>query len=86
MSPSPEEVSDVIETYVVTAIALVAAGAVIGVLAVLALGIRRDDRRGGFPARTRGRIARGARQVTGVGVRSPEPAAEATPRQDYLPV
>jgi hypothetical protein len=76
----------VIEIYVFTAIALVAAGAVIGVLAVVALGIRRDDRRGGFPARTRDRIARGARQVTGVGVRRPEPAAEASPRQDFLPV
>ena len=72
--------------YVFTAIALVAAGAVIGVLAVVALGIRRDDRRGGFPARTRSRVARGARQVTGVGVRGPEPAAEARPRQDFLPV
>ena len=75
-----------IETYVFTAIALVVAGAVIGVLAVVAAGIRRDDRRGGFPARTRGRIARGTRQVTGVGVRRPEPAAEASPPQDYLPV
>jgi hypothetical protein len=79
-------VSDVIEIYVFTAIALVVAGAVMGVLAVVALGIRRDDRRGGFPARTRGRIARGARQVTGVGVRGPEQAAEARPRQDFLPV
>jgi hypothetical protein len=79
-------VSGVIEIYVFTAIALVAAGAVIGVLAVVAMGIRRDDRRGGFPARTRGRIARGARQVTGVGVRGPEPAAEASLPQDYLPV
>lgn len=75
-----------IETYVFTAIALVAAGAVIGVLTVIALGVRRDDRRGGFPARTRGRMARGARQVTGVGVRGPEPTAEASPRQDFLPV
>lgn len=73
-------------TYVFTAIALVAAGAVIGVLAVVALGIRRDDRRGGFPAHTRSRIARGARQLTGTGVREPEPAAGASPRQDLLPV
>lgn len=74
------------EIYVFTAIALVAAGAVIGVLAVVALGIRRDDRRGGFPAHTDDRIARGARRVTGVGARGPELAAEDSPRQDLLPV
>ncbi|MBV9094524.1 MAG: hypothetical protein JO132_11695 [Streptosporangiaceae bacterium] len=63
-----------IETYVFTAIALVAAGAVIGAFAVVSLGIRRDDRPGGFPARTTDRIIRNARTVTGVGTRSLEPA------------
>jgi hypothetical protein len=65
-------VVDVIEMYVFTAIALVVAGAVIGVLAVVSLGIRRDDHRDGFPAGTDDRVARGARRVTGVGVRGPE--------------
>ena len=73
-------------TYIFAAIALVAAGAVIGILAVVALGIRRDDRRGGFPARTHSRMARGARRVTGVGTRSPELTADASRRQDILPV
>jgi len=45
-------------TYIFAAIALVTAGAVIGVLTVVALGIRQEDRRGGFPARPRGWLAR----------------------------
>ena len=73
-------------TYIFAAIALVAAGAVLGILAVVALGIRRDDRRGRFPARADGRVARGARRVTGVGTRTPEPAADASRRHDILPV
>jgi hypothetical protein len=73
-------------TYIFAAIALLAAGAVIGVLAVVALGIRREDHRGGFPARPRGRVARGARRLTGAGTRSPEPAAQPSRRQDILPV
>jgi len=73
-------------TYIFAAIALVAAGAVIGILAVVALGIRRDDRRGGFPARTHSAMARGARRVTGVSSRSPEPAADASRRRHVLPV
>lgn len=73
-------------TYIFIAIALVASGAMIGVLAVVTLGIRRDDRRGGFPARPRGRVTRGARRVTGVGIRSPEPADQASRQQDILSV
>jgi hypothetical protein len=79
-------VSDVTGTYIFAAIALVGAGAVLGILAVVALGIRRDDRRGGFPARTHSRMARGARRVTGVGTRSPELAADASRQQDILRV
>jgi hypothetical protein len=81
-----EGVSDVTGTYIFAAIALVTAGAMIGVLAVVALGIRRDDRRGAFPARANGRVARGARRVTGVGTRGPESAAQASRRQDVLRV
>jgi hypothetical protein len=81
-----EEGSDVTGTYIFAAIALVAAGAMIGVLAVVTLGIRRDDRQGGFPAHPRSRVARGARRVTGVGIRGPQPAAPASPQQDILPV
>jgi hypothetical protein len=81
-----KEVSDVTGTYIFAAIALVAAGAVIGILAVVTLGIRRDDRPGGFPARPHSRMARGARRLIGVGTRTPELAANADPRQDILPV
>jgi hypothetical protein len=81
-----EEGNDVTGTYIFAAIALAAAGAVIGVLAVVALGIRREDRRGGFPARPRGLVARGARRLTGAGTRGPELAAQPSRRQDILPV
>jgi hypothetical protein len=81
-----EEVSDVTGTYIFAAIALVTAGAVIGVLAMVALGIRRDDRRGGFPARPRGRVARGARRLTGAGTRGAELAAQTSRPHDILPV
>ena len=74
-------------TYIFAAIALVTAGAVIGVLAVVALGIRREDRRGAFPARANSRVARGARRMTGVGTRSPQlAAAQPSRQQDILPV
>ena len=61
-----------IEMYISAAIALVGAGAAIGGLAVVSLGIRRDDRRGGFPADTKDRIARAARRATRAGARSSE--------------
>ena len=80
-----EEVSDVTGTYFFAAIALVTAGAVIGVLAMVALGISRDDRRGGFPARPRGPVARGARRVTGAGIRGPGLAAQTSRPQDIWP-
>ena len=74
-------------TYIFAAIALVTAGAVIGILTVVALGIRQEDRRGGFPARPRGWLARGARRLTGAGTRGPElAAAQVSRRQDFLPV
>ena len=58
-----------IEAYAITAIALLAAGAVIGYLVVVSLGIKRDDRRNDFLASTDDRIARGARRATGIGAR-----------------
>ena len=60
--------------YVFTVIALVSAGVMIGVLAVLSLGIRRDDHPGGFPADTEDRVVRSVRRLIGVGTRAPEPA------------
>jgi hypothetical protein len=70
----------------VSAIALVAAGAAIGIVAMVCLGIKRDDRPGGFPADADDRIARAARKMTGAGARRPERAAEASRRQDILSV
>jgi hypothetical protein len=58
-----------IEAYAITAVALLAVGAVIGYLVVVSLGIRRDDRRDVFLASTDDRIARGARRATGLGSR-----------------
>jgi hypothetical protein len=58
-----------IEAYAITAVALLAAGAVIGFLVVVSLGIQRDDRRKDFLASTDDRVARGARRATGIGAR-----------------
>ena len=72
--------------YVSAAIALVAAGVAIGILVMVRLGIKRDDRPGGFPAGPDDRVARATRKMTGAGARSPALAAEASRRQDILPV
>jgi hypothetical protein len=73
-------------TYIFAVIALGVAGAVTGILAVVSLGIRREDRRGGFPARPRGWLARSARRATGAGIRTPELAVQPSRRKDILPV
>jgi len=57
----------VIGMYVVAALALVVAGVTIGILVMICLGIKRDDRPGGFPAGTNDRIASATRRVIGVG-------------------
>ncbi len=75
-----------IETYVFAALALVIAGVTIGVLVMVCLGIKRDDRPGGFPADTSDRTARAARRLTGTGARSAELAGKASRLQDILPV
>jgi hypothetical protein len=76
----------VTETYIFAALALVVAGVAIGILVMIALGIKRDDRPGGFPAKTDDGTARAARRVIGVGARSAELADKASRRQDFLPV
>ena len=70
----------------VCAMALVAAGAAIGIVAMVCLGIKRDDRPGGFPADTDDRIARAARKMTGAGSRRPQRAVSASRRHDVLSV
>jgi len=64
---------------VLEAISLVMAGGTIGGLGVISLGIKRDDRRGRFPADTNDLIARAARRASGVGVRSPDPGSRRSP-------
>jgi len=76
----------VIETYVFAALALVCAGVTIGILVMICLGIKRDDRPGGFPADTDDLTARAARRVIGVGARSAELTDKASRRHDILPV
>lgn len=72
--------------YAVLALVLVVAGVTIGILVMIGLGIKRDDRPGGFPAETDDRTARAARRMIGVGARSAELADKASRRQDMLPV
>jgi hypothetical protein len=74
------------EMYVLAALALVVAGVAIGILVMTGLGIKRDDRPGGFPADTDDWTSRAARRVIGVGVRSAELADKASRRQDIRPV
>jgi hypothetical protein len=64
--------------YVSAAAALVLAGVAIGILVVVCLGIKRDDRPAGFPADTHDRTARAARKMTGASIRRPEPAVPPT--------
>jgi hypothetical protein len=66
-----------IAMYVSGGVALVAAGAAIGIVAMVCLGIKRDDRPGGFPATPMTGVARAARKMTGAGARRPERGAAA---------
>ena len=75
-----------IGTCVSVVIALVVAGAAIGIVVMVCLGIKRDDRPGGFPAAAKDRTTRAARKMTGAGARRPERAAAASRQRDILPV
>jgi hypothetical protein len=59
-----------IEIYLVAAIALVAAGVVIGVVAVVSLGIRREEKAFSLTTDITHRVARGARVLNGLHTRS----------------
>ncbi len=74
------------ETYIFAALALVMTGVTIGIFVMIVLGVKRDDRPGGFPVKTDHRTAHAARRVIGVGVRRAELADETSHRQDILPV
>ena len=58
-----------IGTYVFAAVALVITGAVIGVLAVVTLGIHREERASSLTRDTTDRTIRGARRVNGAYTR-----------------
>ncbi len=75
-----------IETYIFAALALMVAGVTIGILVMIRLGIKRDDRPGGFPADTDDLAARAARRMIGVGVRRAGLADQASRRKDVLAV
>jgi hypothetical protein len=75
-----------IEMYASAAIALVVAGVLVGILVMLCLGLKRDDRPDGFPADTDDRIARATRRLTGAGARRPELAEKASNRQEVMRV
>lgn len=71
-----------IPMHVLEAIALIVGGGAIGGVGVVSLGIKRDDRRGGFPADTDDTIARAARRVTRVGTRGPDRARGSRARRN----
>lgn len=75
-----------IEMYVLAAIALVVAGAGIGILMMVCPRIDRDDRPGSGPADINDVRACVARQVTGADARRPELAGEARRRAGIVPV
>jgi hypothetical protein len=71
--------------FVFAALALVVASVTMGILVMICLGIKRDDRPGGFPADINDRTA-GAATGVSVGARGAELADKASRRQDLLPV
>jgi hypothetical protein len=56
-------------TYLTAGLALVIAGVVIGVLSVICLGIRREERRGSLTKQADNRMDRGVRRLNGAGSR-----------------
>jgi len=75
-----------IGAYAIIAVALLAAGAVIGFLAFVSLGIHREEAAGSMTLPTSDRIARGARAATGAYARLPGVLQQASlSQQDFLP-
>jgi hypothetical protein len=68
--PTAGEKRDIVAgTYLTAAAALVLAGAVIGVLIVICLGIHREERRGSLTKQADTRMDRGVRRLNGAGSR-----------------
>lgn len=66
--------------YAFTAVALVTIGAVIGVIAVVSLGIRREEQQFTLTSDSEDRMVRGARRLTGLYTRTPDRMRQRTGR------
>lgn len=74
-----------IEVYALASVVLLAAGAVIGFVALVSIGIRREEVAGTMTISTSDRVARGARTINGLSARIPGVTQEASLRkQDFL--
>jgi hypothetical protein len=71
-------------TYICAAIALLAAGAMLGVLFVVSLAVHREDRQHSLTTEITGRAALGTRVLTGVYTRTPQPANRGSPPNNLL--
>jgi len=71
-----------IEMYAVAAIALIAAGAAIGILVVFAIGIHREDKAYSLGTASPGRITGGLRAVTSAYAHPQLPELASRQRQD----
>lgn len=70
--------------YALTAVALVTVGVVIGVIAVVSLGIRREERGLTLTSDAQDRLVRGARRLTGLYTRIPDRSPRARQWDDTL--
>jgi hypothetical protein len=68
--------------YLLAALALVITGVVIGVIAVVSLGIRHEERALTLTSDTRDPLARGARRLTGLYVSTPDTTRRASRYRD----
>jgi hypothetical protein len=72
--------------YALAAVSLLAAGAVLGFLVVVSLGIRREEAALSMTTPTSDRVANGARAANGVYARIPGIIQEISHRQELLPL
>jgi hypothetical protein len=71
-------------TIIVIALVVFAAGAVAGVIALVSLGIRREERDFTLTRRAPGQLTQGTRRVTGLWVRQPADDSVWVTREDML--
>ena len=78
--PRTEALEAIVAGFVTLIIALLLGGAVSGVIAVLALAVRREDRRYSLTFDAPDRLSRTARRLNGVGLRDQDAGLAASPR------